>query len=208
MLLPFEFLLSFPADLISQRTVALCISEIMEETENQESALFSIFDLTTRPEENHDSLLNVLIRMSSSPDPLTRQLAVKALSLLCNCSKNAPLLLKTGGLEIFYNFIQPKELFSHESTDCARAAWQGMIPPSRDIAGFFAYGLGLSTAGIEPKQPDECRLLNRGPHYRCARIALRVIKACSFYFKVTVNACAKVVIGILSGGWRTRMELK
>jgi len=95
------FFLQFPMDMISQRVAALCLSELMENEENQLKLLES---------ERLGETLIVLKKMTMSYDEQCRFLAVKCLDLLSSPDQSTTRekLLQEGILETFF-YVYEKE---------------------------------------------------------------------------------------------------
>lgn len=137
--LGFSFFLEFPSDLISQRNAALCLSELFEDETNRRMALADICGnrVLSKP------ILETLRLMCRSADSMTRDLAVKSLTLLASCRDNVESLLSNGILEILHAHTM-------NPSSSGQYVWRGMKLLSRDSNRLLEYAL---------QGPDQARVV-------------------------------------------------
>jgi hypothetical protein len=128
--LGFTFFLQFPPDLISQRNAALCLAELFEDESNRRAALADVSGSRALSKP----ILETLRLMCRSADSMTRDLAVKSLTLLASCRDNVECLLSNGVLEVFH-----KHTMNPSAT--GQFVWRGMKLLSQDTKRLLAYAV-------------------------------------------------------------------
>eukprot|EP01041_Mallomonas_annulata_P007407 gene7407-15127_t len=130
-----DFFLSLPKTLISMRTTAICIDELLEDENIRESALIDP-DIGPR-------LLKELTRMTRTDDFECNVRAVSCLEHLASKEVNIPILLK-------YKCFETLVDAAHSShVKVSSAAWRGLKHFTTDKKCLLAYGQG--TYGDMPK---------------------------------------------------------
>jgi hypothetical protein len=188
-----QFFLNFPRNITAQRTSALCLSELFEEEKNQQQVFSGGQDLTK-------SLLETLLRMAASRDPLTHFLAVKSLSLLANHPHNIPRLLCNGVLEIFSSSLK---------TDGEQGyAWDGLRAMAKDKTQLLRYaeaGPDMSLVVVDDIK-DNCPerytvSVAPGRGFPTIRINIPLKTVCQVYYECTTTTGGILQLGLAELGW-------
>jgi hypothetical protein len=199
----FQFFLNFPSDLISQRTCALCLSELLEDDQNREAALeegiravmlnVSAITLLFSPACVTVDFSQTLKRLTKSRDDDCKYLAVKSLSLIATCAGNRELLLCNGVLESLYDASK------NSNTQTAKAAWSGMKELSKSPAKVLEYAQRDPPAEFvipaERAEVLEYSLFNRRDRWTTVRLDVSIRTGKVFY------EFALATEGIMQLGW-------
>lgn len=185
--LGFDFFLDFPAEMIAQRTAALCLSELMEEEDNRKDALQGAV---------RERLLTTLTRMARSSDDECQYRAVKCLTLLASAAANCRLLLHSGMLEVLH--FASKTCGSR--IDTAQMAWEGMKSLSEDTALLLDY----AQSGPRGQTPvalsfPDFGVVNRRPNTSHVRVGVRVAGRGKVYCEAVVKGENHLHLGVASG---------
>jgi hypothetical protein len=206
-MLGFDFFLKFPSDMISQRTAALCASEIMEEEQNQIAAFGQRKDQKQAARDGSAPLLRMLCRMTASKDAATRYFAIKALSLLSNFLLNRDILLNYGVAEIFYESLLPENLPKDDNLNHVSYAWNGIKLLAENKAELLRYALngsngagGIQAASSLPRELFAFHNTSSASRQHI-KVSAVVKRSCSYYFEFVAKADAAVEVGVAPVQW-------